>query len=204
MRSDCLIPRIKDKVLELLRTTTLSNEKIGKIVGCSRGPINKIYKESGITIRGIKHLPRKCKSCKKEFLAVHSKERPNRGKFCSKECYTKWQKSEDNKGPNNPSWRGGCEPPSQLVRKTDEWKNWRRQVFGRDNYTCKKCGSIGGLLHPHHLIPKSVDKTKIYDLSNGITLCQSCHLKLHNENKINEFLVQPHKMLNQFSIKEKN
>jgi len=39
---------------------------------------------------------------------------------------------------------------NQLQRKSKEYKEWRKAVFERDNYTCQECGSKKDL-HPHHI-----------------------------------------------------
>jgi hypothetical protein len=41
------------------------------------------------------------------------------------------------------------------------------------------------------------DFSKIYDISNGITLCRKCHMKIHKDNVVNDFLLIPHKISNQ-------
>lgn len=65
----------------------------------------------------------------------------------------------------------------ELLRKRVEYKEWRRKVFERDNYTCQECGKKGGLLHPHHIKAKSLVPDLIYDVSNSVTLCRECHKK---------------------------
>lgn len=195
-RSDSKIPKIKEQVIKLLQETNLSYTEIGKLVGCSRGPIYTIDKTYNIKrneMVGRKYSKIKCKTCNNEFVAT---DRQNR--FCSKECYTKWQKSEDNRGEHHPRWKGGCETNLQLLRKTDDWKNWRTEVFKRDKYICKKCGQVGGKLDPHHYIPKSVDISKVFDLDNGITLCHKCHMFVHN-TKDKDFLKCSHQVSNQYS-----
>lgn len=47
-----------------------------------------------------------CKYCKKRFNTYPSRIKNGKGKFCSKECYSKWM-SENNRGENSPSWKGG-------------------------------------------------------------------------------------------------
>ena len=65
-------------------------------------------------------------------------------------------------------------------RKTSEYKAWRKAVFERDNYTCQICGKRGGKLNAHHIerYRKCVERRT--DLTNGITLCDVCHKKIHH------------------------
>lgn len=64
-------------------------------------------------------------------------------------------------------------------RSSAEYKAWRTAVFERDNYTCQICGERGKKLNAHHL-KRWVDAPKLrFELSNGITLCEKCHKKVH-------------------------
>lgn len=63
------------------------------------------------------------------------------------------------------------------LRNTIQWKTWRKTVFERDNYSCKECQNTNCALEPHHIVPLKVDMGKIFDVSNGITLCSLCHRK---------------------------
>ncbi len=75
--------------------------------------------------------------------------------------------------------------------KSGAFKTWRRLVFERDNYTCLFCGKRGGPLEPHHIIPRREDISKIYQISNGATLCKPCHKKTFNkEHEFVEFLTK--------------
>lgn len=62
--------------------------------------------------------------------------------------------------------------------------NWRKDVKERDNYMCQSCGS-NDKLHAHHIKPKSAFPNLRHDLSNGITLCYTCHLEEHRNMKTN-------------------
>ena len=66
-------------------------------------------------------------------------------------------------------------------RNSKEYKRWRNLVFERDNYTCQMCGKRGGKLNAHHIVRfrKSIEKR--VDVSNGITLCEDCHRRLHRK-----------------------
>ena len=48
------------------------------------------------------------------------------------------------RGENNNNWKGGISKINktirQLIMETIEYKNWRRKIFERDDYTCVKCG----------------------------------------------------------------
>jgi len=68
-------------------------------------------------------------------------------------------------------------------RNTKEYKNWRRSVFERDNFTCAECKQKGGKLEAHHIKSfKKYPKLR-YKIDNGITLCRLCHRKLHKKAK---------------------
>jgi hypothetical protein len=58
-------------------------------------------------------------------------------------------------------------------------KNWRNQVYERDNYTCDICKVKGSKLQAHHLNSWSYFKEERFDLNNGITLCKKCHHEFH-------------------------
>lgn len=176
-----LDPSDEEKIIAMLLETELTCEEIGSVFDVSRGPVHKIKKKHGIKRRVSRcgdNLFRKCETCSKVFRSKNIKSRPNREKYCSKQCYTVWQKSEANKGSNNPSYVDGGNHESELnkLRKTDEWKEWRDRVYQRDDYTCVLCGQKGGRLHPHHIKKKSLYPGLVFDVSNGITLCKDCHI----------------------------
>ena len=167
----------RQEIVELLTNTKLSYTQIGKKFGVSMGPIGMIKRDEGISRPDIRKKPlRTCKICHKEF-SHKGKSRPNRGKFCSKDCYTIWQKSEENKGVQHPNWIDGGKHETELnrLRKTDQWRIWREAVYKRDNYTCQMCGKVGERLNPHHIFKKSHYPELVFDVSNGITLCELCH-----------------------------
>lgn len=70
-----------------------------------------------------------------------------------------------------------------------EYRNWRKAVYERDNYTCQSCFKRGGRLDCHHIealshiLNKNNIKTPedavlctiLWDLNNGLTLCRKCH-----------------------------
>ena len=56
---------------------------------------------------------------------------------------------------------------------------WRKSVYGRDNFTCKVCGVRGTNLNAHHLDGYNWCKEKRFDIGNGVTLCKKCHKEFH-------------------------
>ena len=132
----------------------------------------------------------------------------NKGKHNSPETEFKkglipWSKgkkcpqiSEGRIGNKNPNWKGGITPLRNQIYKSIQYKQWRSNVFMRDDWTCQTCGTkSSGNFQPHHT-PKSfseiLEKNKIktlkqalrckelWDINNGITLCKDCHKLTYN------------------------
>lgn len=81
----------------------------------------------------------------------------------------------------------GKKPPwektSKELRNTTVYKEWRKSVFARDDYTCQHCGQVGGELNAHHIKPYAKYKKLRYETSNGLTLCVSCHREEHKKKR---------------------
>lgn len=73
---------------------------------------------------------------------------------------------------------------NQRGRRCKEYTEWRRKVYERDNYTCAICGQVGGRLNAHHIKPYAYYPKLRYRTSNGITLCESCHRKVHKSKRL--------------------
>ncbi len=75
------------------------------------------------------------------------------------------------KGSKNPHWKGGIS-----YNRGKDWKQIRKQIWERDNYTCQICGRTNCRIHAHHIIPylATCDNSP----NNLISLCVSCHMKL--------------------------
>lgn len=83
-------------------------------------------------------------------------------------------RSENWLGEKNPNWKGGITTENKKIRASDEYKEWRRQVFERDQYQCVNCGKKGNL-HADHIRPFATHKDIRLDINNGRTLCIPCH-----------------------------
>jgi len=68
-----------------------------------------------------------------------------------------------------------------LVARTDErsnpcYKEWRINVYKRDNYMCKlKNNECDGRIEAHHILPWRDFENLRYEVNNGITLCAFHH-----------------------------
>lgn len=148
--------------------------QVAKSKFCSRA-----CKQSG-TIK-IKCI---CAQCSIEYTAYPSYIRARGTKYCSVKCRAKWI-SINRKGEKSPSWRGGTSKPLRRFRNCAEFREWRKQVFARDNWTCQECGVKGGYLHPHHIKSFTHYPETRYTVSNGKTLCRECHYTHHKKYGFN-------------------
>ena len=65
--------------------------------------------------------------------------------------------------------------------QTPEYNRWRKLVFKRDAYTCKKCYARGGYLEAHHKHFWIDYPKERFWVKNGITLCGKCHKMEHKQ-----------------------
>lgn len=79
------------------------------------------------------------------------------------------------RGENNPFWRGGITEKNRAIRTSLEYKNWRRAVFKRDDWTCVLCLVSGGELNADHIKPFAFFPELRFTIDNGRTLCTPCH-----------------------------
>ncbi len=101
-------------------------------------------------------------------------------------------------GSKSPSWKGGKSKLTERIRVSEQYKQWRSDVYRRDGWTCQTCGfrGHGKDIAAHHILPvkeilkrvfvKGMDIDEqysfimsipdLFDVSNGITLCKECHI----------------------------
>lgn len=72
-------------------------------------------------------------------------------------------------------WKGGITSVNAQIRTSLEYKNWRRSVFERDDYTCQVCHARGVKIHADHIKPFSQYPELRLRVTNGRTLCVPCH-----------------------------
>jgi len=54
------------------------------------------------------------------------------------------------KGELHWNWQGGKTPKHKAFRRSNEYMQWRKHVFNRDDYTCQACGKRGVKLQADH------------------------------------------------------
>lgn len=152
---------------------------------------------------GLKRRRRKsciCRICDKAFEHTAYRE----GKYCSKECWSNRRKKRSclncgaviesytakkfcstkctkayHVGSNAPAWKDGKSLERERARLSSKVKAWRKTVYARDAYTCQHCGQQQGSLHAHHIKPWASHPELRFEVDNGLTLCESCHGKVH-------------------------
>lgn len=83
-------------------------------------------------------------------------------------------------------WDGFRNDYWQRVRSSKEWADWRTQVYARDGYHCVLCGAgstRANPLDPHHIWKKSLYPERVFDVTNGVTLCRACHLTVNGQEE---------------------
>jgi 5-methylcytosine-specific restriction endonuclease McrA len=114
------------------------------------------------------------KDCKCPFCYKIGKNNPHFGKKHSQELKTRLsiermgqgnprfgkeqtikQKASKKRGKDNNFWKGGITSLVNLIRNSNENKEWRKSIFEHDNYICQECGAANGrgvsvYLEAHH------------------------------------------------------
>lgn len=130
-------------------------------------------------------------NCEECFLHIVQRKPSGavyRRRFCNRSCSSKtrmrlkpqryWlgKKRFDMRGINNPMWTVNPKTDeSKIARNQVPYKEWRKHVFQRDDYTCQSCKQRGTNLHAHHDLPFSKYPALRFEVLNGVTLCVPCH-----------------------------
>lgn len=94
-------------------------------------------------------------------------------------------------GENHPAWKNSKKHAfHKQIRQLYKYRQWRSDIFTRDNFTCVLCGKYACYLEADHFPKRFIDivveysiKTleqaiaceELWNLNNGRTLCKPCH-----------------------------
>lgn len=173
----------------------LSKAQIAKLVGCGTTTIDSFMKKYEIPFRTRKEAT-KISNNNEEKKEIFSKTHTGfKMTEEQKKNLSKKMKSLELVGPKNHNWKPPHERKTTLnfaIRSSLKNIEWKKAVIKKDNYSCVSCGKKGdGKLDIDHIIPlsflikenniKTLEDAfacdKLWDISNGRTLCRDCHKK---------------------------
>ena len=169
-----------------LDKNSLNHLQKGRLSGCCSSTCSS--KKRHLTLDTVEKV---CPTCGLNFY-VPNKSIGWKRKFCSHEC--SWVNSNQKFAPvgeRHWNWGGGSTPLALKIRVTTPMVKWTKGVKSRDHYICKLCKGIGCIAH--HIKPfaqileennittveGALQCKKLFDLDNGITVCEGCHEKIH-------------------------
>jgi len=136
-----------------------------------------------------------CENCGIDYTTYISQKIHRNSRFCSNKCkYEYFHKiAEDRYKKTNKQDKRSI---YKRIRVSNDYINWRKEVFERDNYTCQKYNLTCIYIEPHHIKNFTEYPELRLDVNNGITLSRKAHLEFHkkygfknnNEDQIKEFL----------------
>lgn len=121
-------------------------------------------------------------------IAASMKGKPHPSIHHKQSLETRLKKSAAQRGALGSAWRGGVSAENRRARASMAFREWRQAVFERDKFTCQHCGAHTGCghrveLHPHHIQPFATVVELRYVVSNGVTLCRTCHDRVHGRKR---------------------
>lgn len=157
----------KEILYEMYFIKHMTSEEIAKLHNSTGNTVISLLKEYGYKIPNRSELLDIYYNQKDGYEKVRAKQSTMENRIKSS-CRQRGISVED--------FNGFSSSEQHMARNNTYYKEWTRKVFNRDNYTCQCCGKRGGNLNAHHLYNFSEYKDLRYDVDNGITLCEKCHL----------------------------
>jgi 5-methylcytosine-specific restriction endonuclease McrA len=98
--------------------------------------------------------------------------------YCSSECFQSWMKLHKSRPYRSQESRD---------REKLKRRKWSFNVFQGDSFKCLKCG-IDSDLNGHHIYSFRDYTDLRFNISNGVTMCSSCHTDFHKTYGYTDFL----------------
>lgn len=139
-------------------------------VKCNEARMNAERRRA--TIRKQTAAVKECEECGKTYTP--HRRAVKRAKYCSRKCALRAvsrayrERQESRSGPD--SRRLG----------SVEWQQAKKEARERDGHKCRICGGTNGKLHVHHLFHRTEAEKNNHGLEGLVTLCGSCHRKMHD------------------------
>ena len=129
------------------------------------------------------YLNAECDCCGKKYKITNNNyEKVNHdGLIYCKRCALKLF----NSGINNANYKAELTEEDRYYKRIgSDYSDFIKRVLARDGYTCQCCkkhkNDLNCTLNVHHLDSYNWCKEKRFDDTNGITLCEDCHMNFHN------------------------
>jgi thymidylate synthase (FAD) len=156
------------------RRAGLSVQEIADEAGCSYHTIRKWLKRNGLSFAPEeRNFPKGSRPWNKDV----------KGYKIQRNWTPEWKQAirEARSGERSNFWRGGLSTDRASVAR------WTREQAARVhfqyNYTCQSCGTQGGKLHAHHIVPVWLSRDLATDIGNLVSVCESCHRAIHRNQE---------------------
>lgn len=94
-----------------------------------------------------------------------------------------------NRGEKHYNWKGGITALTKQIRQSFQYRQWRSDVYTRDDFTCQFCFKKGMKLQADHIkqfaqiiadnrittLEEAINCAELWNINNGRTLCIPCH-----------------------------
>lgn len=202
----------KEELEKLYFIEKMSYSEIEKKLNIKRGRIYHWFKKYNIKTRSQSEAmigKKLTKEHKEKISKSNSKPHSEERKKNISEAHKGKKLSYDHKksireamiglrtGSDHPMWKGGISKIRNRLYSLYIYKEWRDAVYSRDKYTCNMCYKKGVKINAHHIetfkyitekyslikFEDFISCDKLWDINNGITLCDKCHNLIRGKEK---------------------
>lgn len=177
---------LRNKKGQFLKGHSFNKDKTSSLKGKKRPPFSKEWREN-IGKAGLGRAPWN----KGKETPLEVKEKQRQAKLRKPTRYWLGRRRECIAGENHYNWKGGVSKLSSRIRHSYKYRQWRSDVFTRDDFICQSCDKRGVYLEAHHLkefvkilgehniktVDEALECEELWNINNGVTLCRECHDK---------------------------